>query len=575
MKIAKTTNIIVFGCVLLLAASPAASAQKRQTISSKTLVFHVPEAQLPEIKKEVKQQVEYKEQRIQDQLEEYLELLLKEKRISKNLQAAVNVTIVNEKTATGEVEQNLHAKYNYEILNNPTNSLKSQIDDYPAGKYKLGSSKAAMSTMQILKQTVENNLSEFLTKGTKVTIKIIGTTDGSQVKSKIPYTSDYGNIEDFAYFLNNNLGSITVNKNTGVTSNEQLGLLRTFGVRQFMDNYIEPLKGTSNSYEHFVQTSNEVGGKNRRVTIELIIHNALKNYQASTQQAVTTTNEAVTNAAIAKKAELPEVTNSDVDINIPANSIENDNTYALIIGNEDYSSEQADLNSEVNVDFARHDAETFRNYCLKTLGVKEEHIIFMKDATAAKMNRGIKKLETISEILKDQMSIVVYYSGHGLPDEKTKDAYLVPVDVSGSDIASGIKVDDLYARLTKNSPKKVTVFLDACFSGGGRNKGLLSLKGVKVKAKEETLNGNLVVFSSSTGEESSAVYKEKQHGIFTYYLLKKLQETKGEVSYKDLYDFVSSQVKLQSVVVNNKNQTPTVTGSSSVIGKWENWKLTK
>lgn len=569
----KTSYIQLLCISVILIAIQSSYSQTTKTISSKTLVYHVPEKQLvPEVKREVKQQIENKEQLIQDMLEEYIDKLQQSNQISKNLQTGVNVTVVNEKTPTGEVEQNLHAKYNYEILGN-ANNVKGQIDDYPPGKYKLGSSKAAMSTMQILKQTIEKNLSDFLTKGTKVTIKITGTTDASKVLGKIPYTNDYGNIDDFTYFLNDQLSSISVTPTNGITANEQLGMLRTFGVRQFMDTYIEPLKNTKNSYEHYVQTSNEVGGKNRRVSIELIVHDAMKNYKPSAESLAAMSNAGTTKNNSTKNTTQPEISNSDVDINIPKNTTINENTYALIIGNEDYSSEQADLNSEVNVDFARHDAETFKDYCIKTLGIKEEHIIFMKDATAAKMNRGIKKLETISEILKDQMSIIVYYSGHGLPDEKTKDAYIIPVDVSGSDIQSGIKIDDMYARLIKNSPKKVTVFLDACFSGGGRNKGLLSLKGVKVKAKEEALSGNLVVFTSSTGEESSAVYKDKSHGIFTYYLLKKIKETKGDVTYEQLYNYVNEQVKLQSLVINNKNQTPTVSGSDAVINKWENWKL--
>jgi len=560
-------NITIIIAIVFAFSIQLTFGQTTKTISGKTLLFHVPEKQLlPEVKREVKQQVENKEQLIQDMLEDYLDKLREKNQISKNLQTGVNVTVVNEKTPTGEIEQNLHAKYNYEILEN-SNNVKGQIDDYPAGKYKLGSSKAAMSTMQILKQTIEKNLAEFLTKGTRVTVKITGTTDASQVKGKIPYTNDYGKIESCTYFLNDQLSSLSVNQNIGITSNEQLGLLRTFGVRQFMETYIEPLKNTTNSYEHFVQTSNELGGKNRRVTIELVVHDALKNYKPKASETAVSTAEST------KKVDIPLVNNSDVDRNIPQNKIINENTYALIIGNEDYASQQADLNSEVNVDFAVHDAEVFKEYCIKTLGLKEEHIVFMKDATAAKMNRGINKLVQISEVLHNNMNILVYYSGHGLPDEKTKDAYLIPVDVSGSDITSGIKIDDMYKRLTANSPSKVTVFLDACFSGGGRNKGLLSLKGVKVKAKEETLGGNLVVFTSSTGEESSAVYKDKSHGIFTYYLLKKMQETKGDVTYEQLYNYVNEQVKLQSIVINSKNQTPTVSGSDAVVNKWENWKL--
>ena len=53
----------------------------------------------------------------------------------------------------------------------------------------------------------------------------------------------------------------------------------------------------------------------------------------------------------------------DVDINIPVNNKKNPHRYALIIGNEDYSSFQTDLSSEVNVDYAINDAKVFSEYC--------------------------------------------------------------------------------------------------------------------------------------------------------------------------------------------------------------------
>lgn len=556
----KKINSILLIVVLIINVNSLYS-QERQTISSNPYIFHIPKKEVPEIKKEIKQQVQVKEQIIQDQLEEYLDKMLKNKQISNNLQTTVNVKVISEVLPSGIVEQNLHAKYNYEILGNPEDGIKSQIDDYPSGKYKLGSSNAAMSTMQIFKQTVENSLTEYLASGAKVSIKITGTTDASQIKGIIPYLDDFGTIEAFTYFLNNQISSVSIDKNNGISSNEQLGFLRTFGVRQFIETYIEPLKKTNTTFEHYVETTDKIGGKNRRVTIELVVHDAFKNIKTESLSKATTENVK------------PVINKIDVDINIPNSTIIKENTYALIIGNEDYSSEQSDLNSEVNVDYAVNDASIFKEYCLHTLGLKEEHIIYLKNATAAKMNRAIKKLEGISEILKNKMDIIVYYSGHGLPDEQTKEAYIMPVDVSGTDIKSAIKLNDLYVNLTKHSPNRVTVFLDACFSGGGRNKGLLSLKGVKIKAKEESLNGNLVVFTSSSGEESSTVYKDKHHGLFTYYLLKKLQETKGDVTYKDLSEYIIDKVKLESIVVNNKSQTPTISGSISVVNQWGNWKL--
>jgi hypothetical protein len=263
----------------------------------------------------------------------------------------------------------------------------------------------------------------------------------------------------------------------------------------------------------------------------------------------------------------------DVDVDIPVTKSKKENLFALIIGNEDYSSFQTGLNSEVNVDYAKNDALVFKEYLVKTIGVPEENINLKTNATLGQMKQGIAWLTKLAEVSNGNAELVVYYSGHGLPDEQTKEGYLMPVDISGTEVTSAIKVNDLYAALTKFSVKKASVFLDACFSGGARNAGLVAMKGVKVKAKEETISGNLIVFSSSTGEESSTVYRDKQHGLFTYYLLKKLQETKGEVDYKSLSTYIQDNVKLKSVLINNKVQTPQTNGSLSISEIWGSWKL--
>lgn len=266
-------------------------------------------------------------------------------------------------------------------------------------------------------------------------------------------------------------------------------------------------------------------------------------------------------------------TASDVDINIPVARTEKRNCYALIIGNEDYSSYQMGLGGEVNVEFARNDAKIFKEYVNKTLGVPEENIMLLLDAKVIEMNRSIEKLNLLAKVAGADCELIFYFAGHGLPDEVTKDAFIMPVDVSGNDLKYAIKLKDLYAKLSEHPSKKVTVFLDACFSGGARNNALVAARGVKVRPKEETIKGNIVVFSASSGDQSSLPYKEKQHGIFTYHLLKKLQETKGDVTLKDLSDFANKEVSLRSIIVNNKEQTPQVNTSSEISEKWGGWKL--
>jgi hypothetical protein len=304
-----------------------------------------------------------------------------------------------------------------------------------------------------------------------------------------------------------------------------------------------------------------------------VIYNTTKiNYKFDDINVELKNEPVATNNNVRKSTTTISVGKSDVDTDIPNISIkESQNRFALIIGNEDYKSYQPDLNSEVNVLFAENDARTFKEYAVKTLGVKEENITLLINATAARMNQAIAKMNLIAKNSNGKAELIFYYAGHGLPEENSKEPYLIPVDVSGANFTEGgIKLSTVYEKLTQYPSLKVTVFIDACFTGGARNQEMLSARGIKMKPKEISLTGNIVVFSASSGEQSSLPYKDKQHGMFTYFLLKKIQDTKGEISMKELSDYVRDQVSLQSVNINNKEQTPMV---DSGIETWGNWKL--
>ena len=266
------------------------------------------------------------------------------------------------------------------------------------------------------------------------------------------------------------------------------------------------------------------------------------------------------------------VGNSFVDSNIPKNKKVN-NRYALVIGNEDYSSYQRTLNSEQNVDYAENDATIFKQYCLNTLGVKQDNMHFLLNATAGQMSQEIDLVSKIVSKLGPDAELIVYYAGHGYPDELTKVPYLIPVDVSASNLSSALKLSDLYSKLSDTKASKVTIFLDACFTGGGRTSGLVASRGVKVRPKEGSLSGNLIVFSASSGDQSSLPYHKEAHGMFTYHVLKKLQESEGNVSMGELSDYLVDTVSIRSLKENEKEQDPNVNISQEVIDDWINWKF--
>lgn len=264
---------------------------------------------------------------------------------------------------------------------------------------------------------------------------------------------------------------------------------------------------------------------------------------------------------------------SDVDNDIPDLGSNIPYRFALIIGNEDYSSQQTDITSEANVPFARNDASAFKDYAIKELGVPEENIKLLLDATTGKMNQALDWINKLAKNSSGNAEIFFYYAGHGLPEEITKEPYLIPVDVSGNNVANGIKLASIYEKLTEHPSKRVTVFLDACFSGGARNQGLVTTRGVKVKPKENMLKGNLIVFTASSGEQSSLAYKDKEHGLFTYYLLQKLKDSKANITYKELSDYITQQIGIKSVLINEKEQNPQTNVSSNIQEQWQTWKL--
>ena len=264
---------------------------------------------------------------------------------------------------------------------------------------------------------------------------------------------------------------------------------------------------------------------------------------------------------------------SDVDRDIPHTGNTDPDKFAIIIGNEDYHSFQRGLSAETDVPYAANDAAVFAEYCEKALGVPHENITMTTNGRWSDMNREINRMTEIVKLHGTRSELIFYYAGHGFPDENTKESYLIPVDISGTDFRSGFKLSDLYAKLTGTGAGKVTVFMDACFSGGGREAGLLAARGIKVVPKKTPLKGNIVVFSATTADQVALPYNEKQHGMFTYFLLKKIQETAGDCTYSELSDYLSKEVSEYSLRINYKLQNPETSCSYSVQDKWKDWNL--
>lgn len=290
------------------------------------------------------------------------------------------------------------------------------------------------------------------------------------------------------------------------------------------------------------------------------------------------TVQPVNNAPIAKNYSNPTTDNSyakvsisDVDTDIPITNRSNDNTFAVIIANNDYK-------KVAKVDNAENDGRIFAEYCNKVLGIPQSHIRTHYNVTYGELLDAVEDIKAIATAKRGNLDIIFYYAGHGVPNEQTKSAYILPIDADGKQMRLCYSLSELYSELSTMKANNTIVFLDACFSGATRssNEMLISARSVAIDVDPDEIDGKLVIFSAATGDQTALSYDEQNHGLFTYFLLKKLKDSKGNIDLGSLADYLTEKVSLESQLNNNKQQIPTViAGSEYGLTSWKSIKLAK
>jgi hypothetical protein len=100
--------------------------------------------------------------------------------------------------------------------------------------------------------------------------------------------------------------------------------------------------------------------------------------------------------------------------------------------------------------------------------------------------------------------------------------------------------------------------LDACFSGLAKKESLVKLKGITVTPVNPELGDNMILISSSSGNETSLADQDNQHGLFTYYFLKQLKDSNGKIELMQFFEGVKKDVGLSAIKKFNKIQTPNI-----------------
>lgn len=219
---------------------------------------------------EIMQQASQEEIQLKEIKEAVVEEKKQDKLITENTQIDVKTEVVPGVDENGNKILNYKIGYQYEVIN----KAFSAKEDFPSGGYNIERSNAAMSLMKIIKNAFEGDFSKYLAEGKQVKIVITGSADASPIRGRIAYNGQYGEYVDEPYYKDGNLDNITVTKASGITSNEQLALMRAAGVKDYISKNVDTLKNTDNEYEFHVEVAQERGGEFRKINVEFVIMDA-------------------------------------------------------------------------------------------------------------------------------------------------------------------------------------------------------------------------------------------------------------------------------------------------------------
>lgn len=440
-------------------------------------------------------------------------------------------------------------------------------DDYPSASYTWNSSNSCRAICSLTQQMIDNELSDIFAAGRKTTIVVTSTTDAAEI-SHISYRGEYGDFRYMPAVFNDENVRISVDTKEGITTNAQLAYIRAQSVHSFLEKNVSALNHTINDYQYVTRCFDMTGPHYRRSQIKIVVHGAF-DAQARSMEAALANDEYV-------------------DFNIPTTEENaNSKTYALIIADEEYTAPLP------NCDFASNDGDVLSEYFVKTLGIPTRHVKVLHNAGRQEIrDEGITWLKHIIQAQNGDVHIILYYAGHGITNAKMA-PYLMPSGIDVSKIRafrsktgllpeniklSGkeaekvldqcISFDTLTGWFNRIEALSYTFIIDASFNGIQRSgKQFFDIKKETKKYRTPRVRSDIVIFMAADGDKTAYSFIDQHHGFFTYYILKELKQTRGEITFQELFNNVTKNQAYESSL-QNKLQEP-----SMIIGGklGENW----
>lgn len=244
---------------------------------------------------------------------------------------------------------------------------------------------------------------------------------------------------------------------------------------------------------------------------------------------------------------------SDVDINIPETQRSQENTFVIIIANQDYP--------DFSVQFAQNDGLVFKEYCRKTLGIPRDNLLYYENATLNTIKGAITRIKDLADVYEGDAKVIFYYAGQGVSDTRGN-PYILPSDGTVQMASStGYSLSHLYSEIGSLNTKSSIILLDASFNNTDRDGKSISGARGNAQAINPAISGKVVVVTASDSGESALSNQEKSHGYFTYFLCKKIRENNGNITILELTDYLISKVST-ATASQGGNQHPQVKNTS-------------
>ena len=232
--------------------------------------------------------------------------------------------------------------------------------------------------------------------------------------------------------------------------------------------------------------------------------------------------------------------------------------WAVIIGINRYKDSQL-----MNLKFAQKDAVVMGQTLIRKCGFPEQNVKMLL-GERAKRAEILAAINDIAQVAMPEDMVVIYFAGHGgleadrgQPDGYCK--YLLPhdSDIGQSFYATAIGYDEIASFFRRIRAKRLICFLDSCYSGaaGGRNFLEGATRSIRVSPTHleslSTGKGRIIIAASDGNQPSIELY-QKQHGVFTYFLVKglngeaDLEPKDGKVTLLELFEYVSAKVRKET-----------------------------